>query len=364
MCWECWQYDFLQGGAVAGVQMQLLLHLNSCYLLTSNSTRHVDLHVIFRPIISVIAHYRSSSQFLSLLTFFQALSTSCSLPPLVLYFVNPILFPWRWCVSVHSYSPQFQRLKCVCWTTRNFRFYHASFFPSSFPCCPISTTPQCFPACLFTHSLLPSCLSDIFLVITSHTLHVWTQIIRVEWLGWDQQWHSPSNLSSDRWCFALPLRHLKNRSSAPLLSPPFCFTASLPCLLLCLISPVFPDFHVTKAPLPFTHSWQNTIRAVFLSGNVLFCLLFVCFILKLLPHFSNEYWLIWFDLIDLIWLQQLFLQGNGSLPFHSCTTQHLGCTPLQCPHPAVNKHSFQQLASQQTYEVFSGSLICADVICC
>lgn len=54
----------------------------------------------------------------------------------------------------------------------------------------------------------------------------------------------------------------------------------------------------------------------------------LCFMLKSLPHFSNEYW-----------LQQLFLQQGGSLPFHSCTRQHLGCTPSQCPHPAVNNNT-------------------------
>lgn len=175
-------------------------------------------------------------------------------------------------------------------------FIMPPFFPFSFPCCPISTSPQCFPSCLLTHSLLPSCLSDICLVITSHMLQIWTQIIRVEWLGWGQQWHSPSNLSSDWWCFALPLRHLKNRSSAPLLSPlsVFCFTASLPCLLLCLVSPVFPDFQTFQTPPPtttstssYTRTWHNKIIAVypvscsrfvkstFLWRNILFCLLFV-----------------------------------------------------------------------------------------
>lgn len=157
----------------------------------------------------------------------------------MLYFVNPILFPWRWCVSVCAYSPHFQWLKCVCAGLQEISdFIRPPFFPSSFPCRPSSTSPQCFPACLLTHSLLPSCLSDIRLSITSHTLQVWTQIIRAEWLGWGQQWHSPSNLSSDRWCFALPLRHLMNRSSAPLLSPlsVFCFTASLPCLVMSYIS--------------------------------------------------------------------------------------------------------------------------------
>lgn len=189
----------------------------------------------------------------SLLTFFSALSASCYSPSPGALFCKSHTVPMEVvCVCVCLQSTVSTVKMCV---QEISDFIMPPFFPFSFPCCPISTSPQCFPSCLLTHSLLPSCLSDICLVITSHMLQIWTQIIRVEWLGWGQQWHSPSNLSSDWWCFALPLRHLKNRSSAPLLSPlsVFCFTASLPCLLLCLVSPVFPDFQTFQTPPPHHH---------------------------------------------------------------------------------------------------------------
>lgn len=74
----------------------------------------------------------------------------------------------------------------------------------------------------------PSCLSVICLVITSYMLQVWTQIIRAERLGRSRQRYRPSNLLSDRRCFASPLRHPKESSLSP------SFIVSLSSGLLCL----------------------------------------------------------------------------------------------------------------------------------